>query len=1236
MAAILFLPAADALGIYYDGLVTNDSYQPTRLIVKFDNSRVPLMISPEKGLAKTGQSDIDRLNNKYEVRNLKSLLSKTASIKAGNRFRNVYIFETAPGIDIEAFKNEFKTIPGIIYAEPDYTVEFYDTPDDPLYQFQWNLENNGQEHYHVLSNWGTSNDELILTAGIPGADIGAGQVYGTIPDQTTVVVAIIDTGVDMVHPDLAANIWVNPGEIPDNGLDDDHNGYIDDMHGWDFASSIDALDLGDNDPTDTEGHGTHCAGIVAAVTDNAVGIAGIATNCRIMALKFDPLPLVTRIARAIIYAADNGAKVVNMSFGLNFRSDLIEEAINYAHDKGVILCAASGNDGAFSYNFPAAYAATIAIGASNDSDQVTSFSTYGDHLSVVAPGYMILSLRAGNTDMYGSEWPYERKVHIIDTIYYLASGTSMSCPHGVGAAAVLQAASPGLTPEKTRQILEQSAVDIVDPYGVGWNYPGFDNYCGYGRLNLDGALSLIPEVRAMIESPRPNEIVSGMVDIIGLADGNDFTEYSLDYGPGADPESWYNIINSNTPVTDENLAVWNTSQDGLNGRYTLRLSCGDDNVYYTSVYIANDTVVEITSPIDGETISDFIQVLGRAYSPEFGYSILEYKPASADSGWEEIASVSWPLYDEAIEGWFLEEIPESPYDLRLSLYSFDSLLKADTISVYIQSMFGTDQAWKAPVNGYPAIITTYCDHDNDGVNEILLGTSAGMMAFNPDGTAKTDGLPFFPRNNYMIPPAIGEINGDGIDDIVAVGYDPPKVYIFPSGGERIENYLGITPPVGNYYRTESEFPKVFLKDIDSDGLDEIFVYIYDGDLSKTFIFRPDGSLLYVFNYFYDILSVDLDNDGLDEFYACNLSYCLLRQIDAVTGQTIDSLLIQMNGSDFNIAGFSAYDIDNDDVQELIMYGYYLDYNYWIYAFDGGLNLLPGWPHEMGVDTYVVPSVPIFGDIDDDGEAEYFSTFFDISTSYVLAWNLDGSSYIPNSHNGLFATTPEPSVMNMLLLGDINGDSRIDVVACANNDMFDTYNAQRIYAWDADGAQIPGFPLITVRDVYTSDRFTPSLGDINRDGHVDLVITTPDSNQIFVNYPGAEYDECSFPVPFWRVNRRMNNIGRLPSLCHSTAVEDHEADILPETCRLSQNVPNPFNPITTIEYSLPQRSPVSIEVYNIIGRKVATLVDDTKGPGNYRVTWDGTADDGTKAGSGIYLYRLKTGKHSETRKMILLK
>jgi Subtilase family/FlgD Ig-like domain/FG-GAP-like repeat len=1207
---------------------------PGRLVVKFRSESRPRKLSLSQGVMTTGVTGIDALNRTYRVANMAPFIRPRPAGQSSAGFENVFVLTVGNEIDLAQMQMDYEKLPGVEYAEPDYWVELYEAPNDSLYPRQWNLSNTGQEHFHVLRKDGSNNDQLILTSGIPDADIDADEVFQNPPDNTsTVIVAIIDTGADMKHPDLMANIWVNPGEIAANGIDDDNNGYIDDINGWDFAGDGDIGQGGDNDPTDHDGHGTHCAGIVAAVTNNLSGVAGVAPGAKIMPLKFDPWPLTTIIAAAILYAADNGADVVNMSFGLPFRSHLIDEALDYASNKGVVLCAASGNDFAEKINFPAGSPSVIAVGASNDSDHVTSFSTYGENIEVVAPGLDILSLRAKGTDMYAEAYPREPRVHIIDSMYYLSDGTSMACPHVVGVAAYLRAVSPGLTPDAVRQIIGQTADDYLDPYGVGWNLPGWDKYSGYGRVNLAKALAAAPALRARIESPAPNQVIGGPIDIIGLADGADFTEYTVEYGDGDDPLSWTTLDISNSPVSGGLLASWNTA--GLSGRFTIRLRVGTTNVSMVSISLANGTVAEITAPTEGETISNSVAVSGNAYCPDFSHFVLEYGLGVSPAIWDTITVQTVPAFGTTLAGWFVEDITAGDYTLRISVYSRAGLAASDSVLLHIESIFSTNRAWKAKLDGITTIVPNYGDFDADGTNEILVGYSDGIKVYSADGSPKMIGAVSFPSNDFATPIAVGRLDHDNFDDFVALGYDPPIVYGYPSGSASFRNYLGILPGISSNLLTEREIPKIFLKDVNGDGLDEIHIVIYNGSLSKAFLLNADGSLRFSLNYCSSYLPVDMDGDGMDELYVCNDGNGLLKQLSVINGSPTDSLLIQMNGSSFTCMDITAYDIDGDNKPELLVYGYFDDFGYQLYAFDEGLQLKSGWPHDMGIGTFVVPTTPIFGDINNDGSPEYFCTYFDFSSSYILAWNLDGTSFVPGSIGGFFATVPQPSILNMLMLADMNNDGDPELVAAAINDVFFTYNVQRIYAWDKDARMLPGFPLIAEMGVSTYLRYSPVIGDIDKDGNVDFIATTADSGVVFVNFPNVPYDSCHSTAPFWRYNRRMNGVGHGSDSCHSTDVPELEPS-LPNGFALGQNAPNPFNSATMIEYAVPSRSHVTISVYDILGRKVRDIVNEPKSSGKYSACWDGRDSGGKEVASGVYFYRIKAGDFAQSRKMVLLK
>jgi subtilisin family serine protease len=306
------------------------------------------------------------------------------------------------------------------YAQPDFRREAFVTPNDPNFASQWALNNLGQ----LVGGFGS---------GTPDADIDAVEAWETSADASQVIVGVVDTGVDYTHPDLTANMWTNPGETRGNGIDDDDNGYVDDVHGVDTFN-------GTGDPIDTYSHGTHVAGIIGAVGNNGVGISGVAWSTEIMALRFMPdgygydSDAIEAIEYVLATKERLGYKriVLNNSWGGDGYSQALYDAIAAARDAGVLFVASAGNESTNTDRSPA-YPADydlgniVSVGASDLNDGQTWFSNYGcGTVDLFAPGEFILSTTPGGN--------YE---------YY--SGTSMASPVVAGAAAIVwsQAASLG-------------------------------------------------------------------------------------------------------------------------------------------------------------------------------------------------------------------------------------------------------------------------------------------------------------------------------------------------------------------------------------------------------------------------------------------------------------------------------------------------------------------------------------------------------------------------------------------------------------------------------------------------------------------------------------------------------------------------------------------------------------------------------------------------------------------------
>ena len=285
---------------------------------------------------------------------------------------------------------------------------------------------------------------------------------------------MIDTGIDYNHEDLINNIWRNPREIPDDGIDNDGNGFVDDVMGWDFSNN-------DNRPWDDQGHGSHTAGTVGAVGGNGIGISGVAPRVSLMPLKFlsqDGTGSTENAIRAINYGVAAGAQILSNSWGGDEYSQALEEAITAAAEKNVLFLAAAGNDTSdndVTPMYPASYRLpnVISVAASDRTEQLADFSNFGaQSVDLVAPGDFIFSTVPGNN-------------------YSYMSGTSMACPLVAGAAALLKAFKPSLSAQQLKSALFRS----VDRFAA---YEG--KVASGGRLNVLRAL----QMSQVIESGNEN------------------------------------------------------------------------------------------------------------------------------------------------------------------------------------------------------------------------------------------------------------------------------------------------------------------------------------------------------------------------------------------------------------------------------------------------------------------------------------------------------------------------------------------------------------------------------------------------------------------------------------------------------------------------------------------------------------------------------------------------------------
>ena len=327
-------------------------------------------------------------------------------------------------------------------------------PDDPYLLLQWHIDSGDAADVALPEAWD-------LERGNPG-----------------VVIAIMDTGVDTGHPDLAGALWTNPGEVAGNGRDDDGNGFADDIHGWDFGG--DDADPRPHATPDVSGldvgfHGTHTAGIASAATDNGIGIAGAGWDCGLMALKVtDPSGAITdaAIAAAFAYAGDMGAAVLSMSFGADGAPgvpEFFQALVNDATAAGVLCVAAAGNDSTDATVYPAANDHVLAVGATDETNGRAFFSNYGAWVDVAAPGTLIFSSICDNYEFDLISQLFYLLFFGWDGVnpYMVSDGTSMACPLTAGVCALVRAAAPNLSPDAVAQLVASTGDVLPFDHPIG-------------------------------------------------------------------------------------------------------------------------------------------------------------------------------------------------------------------------------------------------------------------------------------------------------------------------------------------------------------------------------------------------------------------------------------------------------------------------------------------------------------------------------------------------------------------------------------------------------------------------------------------------------------------------------------------------------------------------------------------------------------------------------------------------
>ncbi|MCB9058625.1 MAG: S8 family serine peptidase [Calditrichae bacterium] len=631
-----------------------------------------------------------------------------------------------------------------------------------------------------------------------------------------VIVAIIDTGIDYVHPDLQKSIWINTGEdINGNGIfdpedinhiDDDGNGYTDDVAGWDFTDAPRFADGGDysipdNEPWDEfgSGHGTQVAGIIAATDNNTIGICGIAPGVKVMNLRAGTASGYLEeddVAKAIVYAIENGASIINMSFGDIALSRFLKDVIQYAYEKGIVMVASSGNSATNETHFPSGLSQTISVGASTENDGLAGFSNFGNTIDLVAPGTEMVSTAVGNT-------------------YNSVNGTSFSAPVVSAVAALILSENNTATVEQIRNILKSSSDDIL--------YNGWDSYSGAGRVNAGKSLNIPFGGKLRIDSPAAFSASSAdNIVVQGSAAHPDLQSVTLEYGFGESPPEWF-LLNKfeNEQILDDTLGTLNCStfpDTILALKLKMKLLNGSVDELHTNFSIDRSVPrisdINIIPLWDGTSSS----VLVTFRTDDICNAELLLKSENSNGEFESLASpFETTQHRIKVDDEFAGKLDlfkirvRNGSNLRTENDNNGHLFKLSfTHNTVLENFSRVD--WNLPC-GY--VFNQSTDLDHDGNREIILSRYSDDFAFGPIEIYEFNNGRFDLRlktSFTAIPRAAGDVDNDGKSDmLLGFGqftflYEAPDYNTFPT--ELI-------------WQDTSDFWGAAYTDLDNDGKSEI-------------------------------------------------------------------------------------------------------------------------------------------------------------------------------------------------------------------------------------------------------------------------------------------------------------------------------------------------------------------------------------------------------------------------------
>jgi len=681
---------------------------------------------------------------------------------------NPLTVKIARAADFNEFLSYYRNLPEVDYAEPNYTYQASIIPSDTFFNNQWYLKK-----------------------------VKAVEAWDSVRESPNVVIAILDSGVQINHPDLQSNIWLNKKEIADNNIDDDKNGFIDDINGWDFVNNVPdpAPKFKTGFTEDGILHGTIIAGIAAASGNNAAGIAGITWKAKIMPLKIlddKGGGSASKVITAVDYAIANGANIINLSFvGFGYSKGL-DEAIKRAYDAGLIVVAAGGNEigqGA-GYNldetpmYPVCFDGTdgenrvIGVAATDTIDQKAAFSSFSNKcIDLAAPGVSVFSTVVYSSNNYIKDRPFNK--------YYDGywSGTSVAVPMVSGALALLESANPSLN----RDGIIKALLDNTD--NISRLNPNYLGQLGKGRLNVAAAVNyasgiLNSKIEKLLIGPK-----NGLASLVKITDqdgekDDEFYAYSANFKGGV------------------SFASGDINNDGQSEIITAAGPGGGPHIRIFNV--------------KGEVIGQFF-----AFNNNFRGGVnIATADVNKDGSYEIIAA-------QAANG-----------DSEVKIFNGRGQ--------FLGSFYAYDNKFSGGLN-----IATG-DVDGDGEDEIITGLTAGKIPevriFKAIGVLEGQFLAYpktFRGGVKVISARVRSDSGSNRAEIITA---PEK-----GGGPHVKFFDNKGNLLSHFFAFNSDFRggvSLAKADVDNDGLDEIIAGAGPGGAPHVRVFKPNGKIIGSF-YAYD-------------------------------------------------------------------------------------------------------------------------------------------------------------------------------------------------------------------------------------------------------------------------------------------------------------------------------------------------------------------------------------------------